>query len=126
MGVPIVQPAGGHAVYIDARRFLPHIPPLQYPGQSLAVELYKHGGIRGCEIGTAMFGLQPDGQELPARMDLVRLAIPRRMYTQSQMDYVVEVVQEIYQRRETLRGMKFVRQPPALRHFTGRFAYVDD
>jgi len=124
-GVPIMQPAGGHAVYIDAKRFLPHIPSLQYPGQSLAVELYKHGGIRGCEIGTAMFGLQPDGKEIPARMDLVRLAIPRRMYTQSQMDYVIEVVQEVYENRESIRGMKFTRQPKALRHFTGRFDYID-
>jgi tryptophanase len=124
-GVPIMQPAGGHAVYIDANRFLPHIPPLQYPGQSLAVELYRHGGIRGCEIGTAMFGLQPDGTEIPARMDLVRLAIPRRTYTQSQMDYVVEVVQEVFEYRDSMRGMKFTRQPKALRHFTGRFGYVD-
>jgi tryptophanase len=124
-GVPIMQPAGGHAVYIDANRFLPHIPPLQYPGQSLAVELYRHGGIRGCEIGTAMFGLQPDGTEIPARMDLVRLAIPRRTYTQSQMDYVVEVVQEVFEYRDSMRGMKFTRQPKALRHFTGRFGYID-
>jgi tyrosine phenol-lyase len=124
-GVPIMQPAGGHAVYIDARRFLPHIPPLHYPGQSLAVELYKQGGIRGCEIGTAMFGLQPDGKEEPAHMDLVRLAIPRRMYTQAHMDYVVEVVTEVFERRDDMRGMKFIRQPPALRHFTGRFGYVD-
>jgi tryptophanase len=123
-GVPIMQPAGGHAVYIDANRFLPHIPPLQYPGQSLAVELYRHGGIRGCEIGTAMFGLQPDGTEIPARMDLVRLAIPRRTYTQSQMDYVVEVVQEVFEYRDSMRGMKFTRQPKALRHFTGRFGYI--
>jgi tryptophanase len=124
-GVPIVKPAGGHAVYIDARKLLPHIPPLQYPGQSLAVELYKEGGIRGCEIGTAMFGLRPDGKEEPAHMDLVRLAIPRRMYTQAHMDFVVEVVTEVNRNRENLRGMKFVRQPPALRHFTGRFDYVD-
>jgi tryptophanase len=124
-GVPIMQPAGGHAVYIDARRFLPHIPSLHYPGQSLAVELYKQGGIRGCEIGTAMFGLQPDGKEEPAHMDLVRLAIPRRMYTQAHMDYVVEVVTEVFERRDDMRGMKFIRQPPALRHFTGRFGYVD-
>ncbi len=124
-GVPIMKPAGGHAVYIDARRFLPHIPSLQYPGQSLAVELYKHGGIRGCEIGTAMFGLRPDGKEEPAHMDLVRLAIPRRMYTQAHMDYVIEVVAEVHGNRENLRGMKFVRQPRALRHFTGRFDYVD-
>ena len=123
-GIPIVQPAGGHAVYIDARRFLPHIPPLEYPGQSLAIELYKTGGIRGCEIGTAMFGLHPDGTEQPAHMDLVRLAIPRRMYTQAHMDYVIEVVASVYERREELRGMKFIRQPRALRHFTGRFDYV--
>jgi tryptophanase len=124
-GVPIMKPAGGHAVYIDARRLLPHIPPLQYPGQSLAVELYKEGGIRGCEIGTAMFGLRPDGKEAPAHMDLVRLAIPRRMYTQAHMDYVIEVVTGVFENRDQLRGMKFIRQPPALRHFTGRFAYVD-
>jgi tyrosine phenol-lyase len=124
-GVPIMKPAGGHAVYIDARRFLPHIPSLQYPGQSLAVELYKKGGIRGCEIGTAMFGLSPDGKEEPAHMDLVRLAIPRRMYTQAHMDYVIEVVTEVFENRENLRGMKFVRQPKALRHFTGRFDYID-
>ena len=123
-GVPIMQPAGGHAVYIDARRFLPHIPPLQYPGQALAVELYKEGGIRGCEIGTAMFGLRPDGKEEPAHMDLVRLAIPRRMYTQAHMDYVVEVITEVFRNRDRLRGMKFIRQPKALRHFTGRFDYV--
>jgi tryptophanase len=122
-GVPIMQPAGGHAVYLDARRFLPHIPPLHYPGQSLAVELYLHGGIRGCEIGTAMFGKQPDGSEQPAAMDLVRLAIPRRMYTQAHMDYVVEVVTEVWKKRESLKGMEFVEQPRALRHFTGRFGY---
>jgi tryptophanase len=123
-GVPIMKPAGGHAVYIDARRFLPHIPPLQYPGQSLAVELYKEGGIRGCEIGTAMFGLQPDGSEKPANMDLVRLAIPRRMYTQAHMDYVIEVVTEVYRNRQNLAGMKFTRQPRVLRHFTGQFDYL--
>jgi tyrosine phenol-lyase len=124
-GVPIMKPAGGHAVYIDARRLLPHIPSLQYPGQSLAVELYKQGGIRGCEIGTAMFGLRPDGKEEPAHMDLVRLAIPRRMYTQAHMDYVIEVMTEVFENRENLRGMKFIRQPKALRHFTGRFDYID-
>jgi len=124
-GVPVVRPAGGHAVYINARKFLPQIPPLQYPGQSLAVELYVHGGIRSCEIGTVMFGLKPDGSERPARMDLVRLAIPRRTYTQSQMDYVIEVVREVYDYREDLRGMRFTRQPKVLRHFTGRFDYVD-
>ena len=90
------------------------------------MELYKQGGIRGCEIGTAMFGLRPDGKEEPAHMDLVRLAIPRRMYTQAHMDYVIEVVTEVYANRKNLRGMKFIRQPPALRHFTGRFDYIED
>ena len=90
-GIPCVQPFGGHAVYLDARGLLPHIPPLEYPGQALAVELYRAGGIRGCEIGTVMFGLHPDGTETPGPMDLVRLAIPRRTYTQSHIDYVIEV-----------------------------------
>ena len=87
-GVPLVKPFGGHAVYLDARALLPQVPPLQYPGQALAVALYREGGIRGCEIGTVMFGLHPDGTETPGPMDLVRLAIPRRTYTQSHMDYV--------------------------------------
>ena len=91
-GVPIVKPPGGHAVYIDARALLPHIDPLAYPGQALAVALYQAGGIRGCEIGTVMFGRQPTAQSTPAAMDLVRLAIPRRTYTQSHIDYVIEVV----------------------------------
>ncbi len=123
-GVPIVRPVGGHAVYIDARAMLPHIPPLQYPGQSLAVELYLAGGIRGCEIGTAMFGKRPDGTEVPAKMDLVRLAIPRRVYTQSHMDYLLEVILEVFADRERMRGMTFAWQPTALRHFTGKFAYA--
>ncbi|MFB3140544.1 MAG: tryptophanase, partial [Candidatus Acidiferrales bacterium] len=89
-GVPMVRPVGGHAVYLDARAFLPHVPPLHYPGQSLCAELYVHGGVRGCEIGTVMFGLKPDGSEEPPALDLVRLAIPRRVYTQSHMDYVLE------------------------------------
>jgi tryptophanase len=124
MGIPIVRPVGGHAVYIDARAMLAHIPVLQYPGQSLAVALYVYGGIRSCEIGTVMFGQQPDGTEIPARLDLVRLAIPRRVYTQSHMDYVVEVLQEVYEKRASLRGMRIVSQPPQLRHFTAKFAYV--
>jgi len=119
-GVPIMKPAGGHAVYIDARKMLPHIPPLQYPGQALAVELYKQGGIRGCEIGTAMFGLRPDGKEAPAHMDLVRLAIPRRMYTQSHIDYVGEVVIDVASRASEMRGYRIVEQAPWLRHFTAR------
>ena len=121
LGVPIVRPVGGHAVFVDARRFLPHIPPLQYPGQSLAVALYEHGGIRACEIGTVMFGLQPDGTEQAADMDLVRLAMPRRVYTQSHADYVVEVFEEVVRRREALRGLQIVSQPRQLRHFTARF-----
>jgi tryptophanase len=121
LGVPIVRPVGGHAVFVDARRFLPHIPPLQYPGQSLAVALYELGGIRACEIGTVMFGLRPDGAEVAADMDLVRLAMPRRVYTQSHADYVVEVFEEVVQRRDALRGLRIVQQPAQLRHFTARF-----
>ena len=124
-GVPIVRPVGGHAVYLDARAFLPHVPPLAYPGQSLAVELYVHGGVRGCEIGTVMFGRQADGTEEPTSMDLVRLAIPRRVYTQSHIDYVLEVIQEVFEQRESMKGMKIIEAPPALRHFTAKFAYLD-
>jgi tryptophanase len=120
-GVPLVKPFGGHAVYLDARALLPHIPPLAYPGQALAVALYREGGIRGCEIGTVMFGLHPDGSETPAPMDLVRLAIPRRTYTQSHVDYVIEVVAWVAERAASLTGMRIVNAPPALRHFTARF-----
>jgi tryptophanase len=120
-GVPIVKPAGGHAVYLDARTLLPHVPPLAYPGQSLAVALYETGGIRGCEIGTVMFGRRPDGTEEPAAMDLVRLAIPRRTYTQSHVDYVIEVVTDVAARAARLPGYRIVEQPPRLRHFTARF-----
>ena len=121
LGVPIVQPVGGHAVFVDARRFLPHIPPLEYPGQALAVALYELGGIRACEIGTVMFGLGPDGVERAADMDLVRLAMPRRVYTQSHADYLVEVFEEVVRRKDSLRGLRIVSQPPRLRHFTARF-----
>ena len=124
-GVPIVKPVGGHAIYIDARAFLPHIPALEYPGQTLACELYLRGGIRGCEIGTVMFGQQPDGSEQPAAMDLVRLAIPRRVYTESHMLYVLEVILETWENRDSLRGMKIDQQPSALRHFTSRFSYKE-
>jgi tryptophanase len=120
-GIPLVRPFGGHAIYLDARSLLPHIPPLEYPGQALAVELYRAGGIRGCEIGTVMFGLHPDGTETPAAMDLVRLAIPRRTYTQSHIDYVIEVARDVAERASTLRGYRIVHQPSALRHFTARF-----
>ena len=120
-GVPVVKPYGGHAVYLDARALLPHMPPLEYPGQALAVALYLEGGIRGCEIGTVMFGRHPDGTETPAAMDLVRLAIPRRTYTQSHIDYVIEVVTAVAARAADLRGYRIADEPPALRHFTARF-----
>lgn len=120
-GIPVVLPIGGHAVYIDARAMLPHIEPLGYPGQSLAVALYEAGGVRGCEIGTVMFGRQPDGEELPAAMDLVRLAIPRRTYTQSHIDYVIEVCLQVAEKAGQLSGFRIVDEPPALRHFTATF-----
>ncbi len=123
-GIPVVRPIGGHAVYLDARALLPHIPPLQYPGQALAVALFVEGGIRGCEIGTVMFGRHPDGSETPAAMDLVRLAIPRRTYTQSHVDYVIEVVRYVAKRAPDLHGLRIVDEPAALRHFTARFAPV--
>jgi tryptophanase len=120
-GIPLVKPYGGHAVYLDARALLPHIPPLAYPGQALAVELYRAGGIRGCEIGTVMFGLHPDGTESAASMDLVRLAIPRRTYTQSHIDYVIEVCTAVADHASELSGYRIVDEPPALRHFTANF-----
>ena len=120
-GIPVVLPVGGHAVYLDARGLLPHIPPLEYPGQALAVALYLEGGIRGCEIGTVMFGRHPDGTEEPAAMDLVRLAIPRRTYTQSHVDYVIEVCRYVAEGASELRGFRIVEEPAALRHFTARF-----
>ena len=121
-GVPVVRPVGGHAVFIDARALLPHVPPLEYPGQALAIALYREGGIRGCEIGTVMFGRRPDGSEHPAPMDLVRLAIPRRTYTQSHIDYVIEVVAWVAERAAELGGLRMEHEPPRLRHFTARFA----
>ena len=112
-GVPIVQPPGGHAVYLDARAFLPHITPAQFPGVALAAELYLEGGIRSVEIGTLMFGSA-------AKMDLVRLAIPRRVYTQSHIDYVVEVILEVWKNRERIQGLRLSHEAPYLRHFTAR------
>ncbi|MCP3976862.1 MAG: tryptophanase [bacterium] len=124
-GIPIMRPPGGHAVYIDAKSFLSHIPPGQYPAQALAVELYREGGVRGVEIGSVMFGRPlPDGTEEPAAMELVRLAVPRRTYTQSHIDFVGEVVIAVAQRAETLRGYRITAQAPWLRHFTARFAPV--
>jgi tyrosine phenol-lyase len=121
-GVPIVQPPGGHAIYIDARAFLPHIPPVKFPGVALAAALYIEGGIRSVEIGTLMFGKRDDkGIEHPGPMDLLRLAIPRRVYTQSHIDYVVEVILEVWGNREKIRGLELTYQAPFLRHFTARF-----
>jgi tryptophanase len=113
-GVPIVEPPGGHAIYIDAARMLPHIPPHQFPGQALAVELYRHAGIRSVEIGSVMFGAA-------ARHELLRLAIPRRVYTQSHIDYVVEAILEVNERKNAIRGLEIAEEPPFLRHFSARF-----
>ncbi len=126
-GVPIVQPPGGHAVYIDAKAFFPQIPPLELPGQALVVELYREAGIRAVEIGTVMFGRRDPatGAETAAPMELVRLALPRRVYTQSHVDYVVEAIVNVFRRREGVRGYRFLEQAPFLRHFTAKFAPLD-
>jgi tryptophanase len=122
-GVPIVQPPGGHAVYIDAAAFLPHVPSTELPGQSVVAELYVEGGIRGVEVGSVMFGHRhPEtGEEIPAAMELVRLAMPRRVYTQSHVDFMVEAIVEAYQRRDEIGGFRFTYQAPVLRHFTAEF-----
>jgi tryptophanase len=122
-GVPIVQPPGGHAVYIDAAAFLPHVPPVELPGQALVAELYVEGGIRAVEVGTVMFGRpNPEGgEESTAAMELVRLAMPRRVYTQSHVDFMVEAIVEVYRRRDAIGGFRFAYQAPVLRHFTARF-----
>ena len=121
-GIPLVLPTGGHAVYLDAASFLPHIPRHEYPGQALACALYLHGGIRGVEIGSVMFGKYgKDGGLISPPLELVRLAIPRRVYTQSHMDYVTEVITDVYHHRNTIRGMKITYEAPMLRHFTARF-----
>jgi tryptophanase len=123
-GVPIIQPPGGHAIYIDAAAMLPHIPRSQYPAQALVVELYREAGIRSVEIGSVMFGkYDPQtGEETPGPMELVRLAIPRRAYTQSHIDYVIEAILAVNERRDSIRGYRIVEQAPFLRHFTARFA----
>ncbi|MCL4719611.1 MAG: tryptophanase [Phycisphaerae bacterium] len=133
-GVPILEPPGGHAVYLDAAAFCPHIPAAQFPGQALVCALYRHAGIRAVEIGSVMFGgstktassnaavAAPGGAGAsPPRLELVRLAMPRRVYTQSHVDYVIEAVAEVHQRRQALRGLRFTYEPPVLRHFTARF-----
>jgi tryptophanase len=127
-GVPIVQPPGGHAIYIDARAMLPHIPALEYPGQALAVELYREAGIRSCEIGSVMLAKSDSetGTEIPAPMELVRLAIPHRAYTQSHIDYVIEAILEVNKRRDSIPGYRITSQPPYLRHFTAQFEVADN
>ena len=124
-GVPVMQPAGGHAVYLDAKAFLPQIPVDQYPGQSLACALYEEGGIRGVEIGSLMFGkYDAEGSLVPAPLELVRLAIPRRVYTQSHIDYVAEVIIDVYNRRSELKGLRITEETPLLRHFTAKLKPV--
>jgi tryptophanase len=125
-GVPVMQPAGGHAVYIDAKQFAPHIPVDQYPGQALVAALYIEGGIRSVEIGSLMFGKYNEDHELiPAQMELVRMAIPRRVYTQSHIDYVAEVVIEVFEKRNELKGVKIIEEANLLRHFTAKLAPVE-
>ena len=122
-GIPIIEPPGGHAIYIDAKRFLPHVPSYEYPGQSIVCEIYLEGGVRAVEIGSVMFGKYDEktGKLIPPPMELVRLAIPRRVYTQSHIDYVAEVLIETYNNRENLKGYKIVYEAPMLRHFTAKF-----
>ncbi len=123
LGAPIFQPPGGHAIYLDAAAFLPHIPAHEFPGQALACELYICGGIRSCEIGSVMFGKTDSstGEFKPAKLEMVRLAIPRRVYTQSHIDYVVECIGKVYSKRDKIKGMRIVYEPPILRHFTAIF-----
>lgn len=125
-GVPIIEPPGGHAIYIDAKRFLPDVPPEQYPGQSIVCELYLEGGVRAVEIGSVMFGkYDKNGKLIPGMMELVRMAIPRRVYTQSHIDYLIEVIIEVYKNRDKLKGYKITYEAPMLRHFTARFEPIN-
>jgi tryptophanase len=124
LGVPVMKPAGGHAIFVDARQMLPHIPPLRYPGQSLAVALYIQGGVRTAEIGSFMFGRQPDGSEQPSPMELVRLAMPRRVYTQAQADYIVECFEELRNNISGVPGLEIIHEPASLRHFTAKLRPV--
>ncbi|GAB3013055.1 tryptophanase [Niabella terrae] len=124
-GVPVMRPAGGHAIYLDSRAFLEHIPVEEYPGQALVAALYVEGGIRAVEIGSLMFGkYDAAGKLIPAALELVRLAIPRRVYTQSHIDYVAEVVIELFQNRDRIRGLQIIEEAPLLRHFTAKLAPV--
>jgi tryptophanase len=121
-GVPIVTPTGGHALYLDAKRMLPHVPQREYPAWALSLVLYIEGGIRAAEIGSMMFGRRPDGTERPSALELVRLAFPRRVYTQSHVDYVAEVVQHVNAIAPHIRGVRIVEAPAVLRHFTAHMA----
>jgi tryptophanase len=125
LGVPILLPPGGHAIYLDAKRFCPHIPQDQFPAQAITCALYLDGGLRAVEIGSVMFGRTEHGAFVAPDLELVRLAIPRRVYTQSHIDYVIEVVQHVHERREELKGLKLTYEAPMLRHFTARFAAID-
>ena len=121
-----MQPPGGHAIYIDAKEMLPHIPQSEYPAWALSLVLYLVGGIRSVEIGSVMFGQQPDGSEQPASMELVRLAFPRRVYTQSHVDYLAEVLMHVNTIKSHIRGVRIVDSPPVLRHFTARLEPAHD
>ena len=123
-GIPIVQPPGGHAIYIDAKAMLPHIPQSEYPAWALSLALYLEGGVRSVEIGSVMFGQQPDGSEKPAAMELVRLAFPRRVYTQSHVDYLAEVLLYVNSIKDEIHGVKIVDAPPVLRHFSAKMALI--
>jgi tryptophanase len=125
-GVPVMQPAGGHAVYIDAKEFLPQIPVEQYPGQALVCALYLEGGIRSVEIGSLMFGkYDSNGKLIPSQMELVRLAIPRRVYTQSHIDYVSEVIIETFNKRQSIKGLTIIEEAQMLRHFTAKLKLIN-
>jgi tyrosine phenol-lyase len=127
IGVPYVKPAGGHAIYLDAKAFAPHIPPEKFPGHAIACALYLEGGIRSCEIGSIMFGKTDPktGKHIPPPMELVRLAFPRRVYTQSHFDFVIEVIEEVFKKRDRLKGFRFTYEAPFLRHFTAQFETAD-
>ena len=126
MGVPIMRPTGGHAVYIDAKAFYSHIPVDQYPGQALVLDLYKKGGIRAVEIGSVMFGKYDEyGNLIPSPMELVRLAMPRRVYTQSHVEYILEVFQELINEKDQAKGVKITKEPKFLRHFTSHFEVIE-
>ena len=124
-GVPVIEPFGGHAVYIDAKKFLPHIPQEQFPGHSLCCEIYLEGGIRAVEIGTLLAGRDPETKKnIYPTLELVRLTIPRRVYFQEHIDYVISIIKKVWQRRDKIKGLKLVYEPPILRHFQARLESI--